>query len=125
MVNSMTIAPELFLVLFGLALALGAFLLYRLIASEHNELEWADLVATNGKLNAYKIGYWVGVFIGAWAVIKTTYMGDLDALVFAGYLTFLGGVPVGMSAIGRSRYDPNQQQRDLGPPPKGFKEGEG
>ena len=109
----MTIEPWAFLTAFGLLLMLGAFLLWRLVRSTET-LQWTDLVATNGILNAYKIGYWIGTGIGSWAVIKTTYMGDLDAGVFAGYLAYLGGVPVGMSAIrGRNR---DARRRDVDDP---------
>lgn len=111
----MSIEPLLFLILFALALSLAVFLLYKLVTNQTNQLEWDDLVATNKRLNAYKCGYWIGIGIGSWAVIKTTYLGELDPLVFAAYLTFCGGVPVAAGAIG-SRKD--ARRRDIDDPDK-------
>jgi hypothetical protein len=101
-----------FLIILGLLAVLAGVLFYKLMARP-NELIWEDLVATNGRLNAYKCGYLVGLVISSWAVIKTTYMGDLDAGVFGVYLAFLGGVPVAAGAIG-SRKD--SRRRDVDDP---------
>lgn len=73
--------------------------LHRLVACR-NTLDWTDLVATRGALNAYKIGYLVGVLLGAWVIVKQTYMQTLDAATFATYLAFLAGVSVANSAVG-------------------------
>lgn len=89
-----------FLAILVVILLCVLWLLYRLIACPTNELEWTDLVSTRGRLNSYKLGWWVGVFIGAWVVIKQTYMGSLDTGIFLSYLGFLGGVGVANSAIG-------------------------
>ena len=90
-----------FFLMIAVSLMFGAVFLWALVRSEHNTLEWSDLIATNGVMNAYKIGYWFGVGIGSWVIVKSTYMGDLDSVVFAAYLTFLGGVPVAATAFGR------------------------
>jgi hypothetical protein len=83
----------------GIALLVLAYLLYRLISCR-NDLEWTDLVATRGRLNSYKIGFWIGAVVGSWVVIKQTYMGQLDAAVFGLYMGFLVGAPVAMAAVG-------------------------
>lgn len=87
------------LILLGVVLLLG-WLLYRLISCKTNELEWSDLVATRGKLNSYKLSFWVGVVVGTWVVIKQVYMAQLDATIFGIYMGFLTGAPVAMAAIG-------------------------
>lgn len=90
--------------LFSVGLAVTAcclaYLLYRLITCT-DSLEWADLVATNGKFNAYKLGYWIGSIIGGWVVVKASIIGNLSGEIFAGYLAFLGGVNV-LNSFGRS-----------------------
>lgn len=112
--------PGAWVAFFGVGLFIAAFLLWRLVQCK-NMLSWEDLVSTNDVLNAYKIGYWIGVGVGSWAVIKTTYMGQLDGAVFAGYLAFCGGVPVGMSAISSRTVQPKYRARvdddDLPPVP--------
>ena len=90
-----------FFLMIAVAVVMGVSFLGMLVRSKRNNLEWADLIATNGVMNAYKIGYWFGVGIGSWVIVKSTYMGDLDSVVFAAYLTFLGGVPVAATAFGR------------------------
>lgn len=86
--------------LFTAGLALGAcalaFLLYRLVNCT-DSLEWYDLVATNKKLNAYKIGYWIGAILGSWVIVKLTYLGNLGEGIFGLYLCFIGGVNVANS----------------------------
>lgn len=94
--------------LFLLAMALLlVWLLHKLIQCR-NELEWADLIATRGKLNSYKVGFWIGAVVGTWVVIKQTYMGDLDGAVFGIYMGFLTGAPVAMAAIGTRRDRPRR-----------------
>ena len=90
-----------FFLMIAAAVVMGVSFLGMLVRSKRNNLEWADLIATNGVMNAYKIGYWFGVGIGSWVIVKSTYMGDLDSVVFAAYLTFLGGVPVAATALSR------------------------
>lgn len=86
------------IILLVVVVALG-WLLHRLIKCT-NALEWADLIATRGKLNSYKVGFWIGAIVGSWVVIKQTYMGQLDGAVFGIYMGFLTGAPVAMAAIG-------------------------
>lgn len=97
-----------FLIVLAAVLIALSFLLYRLVSCPTNQLEWTDLIATNGFLNAYKIGYWIGVGLGAWVIVKQTYMSNLDAGIFIGYLGFLAGVTVGNAAVrarAKSRVD--------------------
>lgn len=89
-----------------------AYLLHRLVECR-NSLSWTDLVATNGVLNAYKIAFWIGVLASTWVIVNQTYTGKLDASMMAVYLAFLGGVPVGMSAIGSRTVQPSYRN----PPP--------
>ena len=80
---------------FAVALVIFGFLLYRLIACPTNQLKWEDLIATHGNLNAFKLGYWVGVGVGGWIVFReATVLGRVDPTVFGEYLAFLGGVQV-------------------------------
>lgn len=88
-----------FLIILALVVAALSYLLHKLIKCTH-ELEWADLIATRGKLNSYKVGFWIGAIVGSWVVIKQTYMGQLDGAVFGIYMGFLTGAPVAMAAIG-------------------------
>lgn len=117
--NVVNVDPWQFLAVCVLLLVLGGLLLWRLVNKQGNTLEWEDLVSTNGMLNAYKIGYWIGVGIGGWVVVEQTHMGKLDTGVFVGYLAYLGGVPVTMSAI-RNRGDVSRSGRQLPqvPPPR-------
>jgi hypothetical protein len=102
-----------FLAFLAVILLLLGYLLYRLISCK-NDLEWADLVATRGRLNSYKIGFWVGVVVGSWVVIKQVYMGQLDASIFGIYMMFLTGAPVAMAAIGtRSSAAPRPADKPL------------
>lgn len=96
------------LIAFGLLLA---FALHKLIACPTNRLEWTDLVATNGYLNAYKLGYWVGVIGSTWIIIHQEYAGTLEGGTMGIWLAFLGGVPVASSAI-RSTQKPKVDNPD-------------
>jgi hypothetical protein len=94
------IAP--WLAILAVAALLATWMLCALVRRP-NLLKWEDLVSSNGFLNAYKIGYWVGVVIGVWVVVKTTYAGQLDGTVFIGFLGYLVGAVGVNSAIGASR----------------------
>jgi hypothetical protein len=109
MLNDGVFVAALFIVL----LLLG-WLLYRLIECK-NGLEWTDLIATRGKLNSYKIAFWIGAVVGSWVVIKQTYMGTLDAAIFGLYMGFLTGAPVAMAAVGTKGA---VRPRDDAPKPK-------
>lgn len=103
------------LILLALVIVLG-WMLYRLIACNTNELEWSDLVATRGKLNSYKIGFWIGAIVGTWVVIQQTYKGGPDIGIFGIYMAFLTGAPVAMAAIGRTGAAPQSQSRKVDNP---------
>lgn len=102
----------------------AGFLLWRLVQRQTNRLRWEDLVATKGVLNAYKLGYWIGVGFSSWVIVQQTYTGKIDAAMLTVYLGFLGGVPTAMSAISsrgstpppRSR--PIPDDKDLPPVPR-------
>lgn len=85
----------------ALLLAFAGVLLYRLLERKDNKLEWVDLIASSGKLNAYKIGYWIGAGIGGWVVVKQTLSNSLDAGVFGVWLGFLAGISVANSYMSR------------------------
>lgn len=89
-----------FLLILLVVLIVSGYLLHRLVACTANRLEWQDLIATRGSLNSYKLGYWVGVFLGAWVIVKQTYMGSLDAGIFGVYMGFIAGANVAMAAVG-------------------------
>jgi len=103
-----------FAALLALLLVFAVVLLYRLVEQD-NPLQWVDLVATHGVLNAYKIGYWIGSGIGAWVVVKQTLTNHLDPSVFAAWLAFIGGVTAFTSMAGRDRPTPGVDTR---PPPE-------
>lgn len=96
----MIISDTHFVIIFLLLVLLGSILLAKLVASRGNKLEWQDLIATNSVLNAYKIGYWVGVVVGGWVTVKTSAQGHDIAAIMGVYLAYLGGVPVASGAIG-------------------------
>lgn len=89
----------IFLAILGVIVLLFAWLLHRLINCPTNRLEWTDLVATNGYLNAYKISFLICLGVSTWVIIKLTYMGTLDTATLGVYLAFGAGTPVGMAAI--------------------------
>lgn len=110
----MMLNDGIFLAILGITLLILGYLLYRLIECK-NDLEWADLIATRGKLNSYKVGFWIGAMVGSWVIIKQTYMGQLDGAVFGIYMGFLTGAPVAMAAIGRTSA-PQPQSRKVDNP---------
>lgn len=90
-------------ILISTAVALLCILLLSLLVNRSdNELHWEDLVATNGALNAYKIGYWIGVALGGWILIQAKT--DI-ASILGVYLAFLGGVPVASGVMRNIRYE--------------------
>lgn len=102
-----------FLAILAAIVLLLIYLLHRLISCR-NTLDWADLIATRGSVNAYKCGYLVGVLLGAWVVVKQTYLQTLDAATFATYLAFLAGVSVASSAVGsRSATKPTEKKSPI------------
>lgn len=111
-----SLSPSIFGLLLALLLGLAALLLYRLVQRQDNELDWTDLVATRGKLNAYKCGYWIGAFIGAWVVVKLTLTNHLDAGVFGAWLGFLAGVAVVSGMTGKDRPKHGVDDPDGGKP---------
>lgn len=98
-----SLSPSIFGLLLALLIALLIILLYRLVERDDNELNWIDLVSTRGVLNAYKCGYLMGAFVGAWVVVKSTLTNHLDAGVFGAWLGFLAGVTVFTGMAGKDR----------------------
>lgn len=88
-----------FLGLLGIVVLLFAWMLHKLINCPTNRLEWTDLVATNGYLNAYKIAFLICLGVGTWVIIKQTYMGTLETGTLGLYFAFGAGAPVSMAAI--------------------------
>lgn len=94
-----------FLCILAVTVLLFAWLLHRLINCPTNRLEWSDLVATNGYLNAYKISFLICFGVGTWVVIKMTYLQTLDATILGMYFALGAGAPIGMAAIGAKAKD--------------------
>jgi biotin transporter BioY len=110
----MRLSDEGFLILFLFAAMLCGWLLHKIVNRETNNLQWEDLVATHGILNAYKIGYWVGVILGGFINVWIVYVAAKpDSGYFMAYLAFLGGVPVVSGAIGRPPLPPPPHPPDV------------
>jgi hypothetical protein len=114
----MNLSDEAFLVLLVLVLLLGWIILNRLIRNPTNKLEWDDLVATNGRLNAYKCAFLIGVGFGAVINVWVVYtMKHPDSSYFTSYLMFLAGGAIGTGAVRAFRpRDPDTARRDVDDP---------
>jgi predicted CDP-diglyceride synthetase/phosphatidate cytidylyltransferase len=94
-----TLAFALLALLFGFI----GVLFYRLVQRPDNELDWTELVASHGKLNHTKVGYWIGALGGLWVIVTLTLTNHFDATAFIGWLGFLGGVMVLSGMAGKDR----------------------
>jgi hypothetical protein len=99
----------------------GALVLAHRPARCDEEFHLLDLVTTkDGRVERrymeFTVFTWVGVAFSSWVIVKQTYSGTIDAALLTVYLGFLGGVPVGMSAISSRASAPRSRNDDDLPP---------
>lgn len=90
-IQNLTLNTSIIFVL--LTFAFFVYIFYRAHKNPDSELDYTDLFldTTTRKVNPYKLGFLVGIFIGAWVVVVQSDNSTLTAEIFAVYLTYLLG----------------------------------